>query len=62
MTERTRRTEGSPDKDEAADSGPTEMDRFKALTRRLLHVPRDELAAEQQKAAETKTRKRRQSG
>jgi hypothetical protein len=54
MTERTRRTEGSPDRDEAADSGEATMDRFKSLARRLLYVSHNDLAAEQQKAKNSK--------
>ena len=59
MAERRRRTE-SGDKGEAsvAEAESTPMDRFKALARRLLNVPRNELAAEQRKHAERQEKKR----
>ena len=65
MAKRRPATEKENDaKDEAGavDSGAAAMDRFKVLARRLLNVPRDELAAERRKATESKARRRRQIG
>jgi hypothetical protein len=66
MAARRRRTENPSGRGAASEVVPetesTAMDRFKRLTRRLLTVSREELAVEQRKAAETKARRRQQSG
>lgn len=64
MAARRRRIEGSAAKaggEAIADSAAAQMEKFKSLARRLLQVPRDELATEQRRAAETKIKRRAQN-